>query len=123
METAVFVIDRAGVIHYSNAAGEKLIETRDGLNVCQGRLCAENPSAQNSLVRLVRAALTEKRARGGSLSVPRQHSTRPLLVKAMPITHKDDFWLSSPKARAVLFVSDPDTHVGEAVTGPWMPMA
>ena len=117
METAVFVLARAGLIHYSNAAGDRIIQKRDGLTVCQGRLCAENPSAQNALARLVRTALAEKGARGGSVSVPRQHSMRPLLIKAMPIVHKSDFWLNSPEARAILFISDPDTRAGEAVDG------
>jgi PAS domain-containing protein len=53
METAVFVVDGPGVIRYSNAASEKLLEKRDGLKVSQGRLCADNPSAQNSLAGLM----------------------------------------------------------------------
>ncbi len=35
----------------------------------------------------------------------------------MPIAHKNDFWLNSSEARAILFISDPDSQAGEAVDG------
>jgi len=117
METAVFVVDRAGVICFSNAAGDKLLAKRDGLKVSQGRLCAGDASAQNSLAALMRAALAEKGARGGSILAPRQRSTRPLLVKVMPIAQRSEFWLNSTQPCAILYISDPDLRSDDAVDG------
>jgi len=108
LETAILVVDRVGVICYCNAAGEKLLEKRDGLKVSRGRLYAANASAQNALAGLMRTALAEKGARGGSIPVPRQYSTRPLLVKVMPIAQRSEFWLSKTMPCAILFISDPD---------------
>jgi len=115
IETAVFVVDRAGVVRYSNAAGEKLLEKRDGLKVSQGRLSADDESAQNALAGLMGAALAEKGARGGSIPVPRQFSTRPLIAKIMPIAQRGEVWLNSTQPFAILFVSDPDSERGEVV--------
>ena len=115
METAVFVLDGTGVICYSNAAGEKLLEKRDGLKVSQGRLRADNSSAQNSLAGLMRKALAAKGGRGGSFPLPRQYSTRPLLVKIMPFAQKSEFWLNSTQPCAILFISDPDIPAGDVV--------
>ena len=115
METAVFVLDGAGVISYSNAAGEKLLEKRDGLQVSQGRLRADNPGAKNSLADVVQRALKPTGARGGSVSVPRRHSMRPLIVKIMPIAQRSELWLNSTQPCAILFISDPDALAGDAV--------
>ena len=115
METAVFVLDGAGVISYSNAAGEKLLEKRDGLQVSQGRLRTDNPGAKNSLADVVQRALKPTGARGGSVSVPRRHSMRPLIVKIMPITQRSELGLKSTQPCAILFISDPDTSAGDAV--------
>jgi DNA-binding CsgD family transcriptional regulator len=109
LETAVFVLDRTGVICFRNAAGEKLLKKRDGLKASQGRLYTDDSSTQNLLAGLTRAALAEKGARGGSLPVPRRCSTRPLLVKIMPIARRSEFWLNSAQPCAILFISDPDT--------------
>ena len=113
IETAVLVVDRAGVIRYGNAAGETLLEKRDGLKVSQGRLYADDLSAQNILAGLMRAALAEKGARGGSVPVPRRYSPRPLLVKIMPIAQSSEFWLNSAQPCAILFISDPEPLAGE----------
>jgi DNA-binding CsgD family transcriptional regulator len=119
IETAVFVLDRAGVICYSNAAGEKLVEKRDGLNVRLGRLFSDDPSAQNSLAELLQKALTAKGARGGSVSVPRRYSKRPLLLRVMPVPQSSEYWLNSAQPCAILFISDPDSRTaadaGEAM--------
>jgi len=115
IETAVFIVNRAGVICYSNAAGEKLLEKGDGLKVRQGRLSADDASAQNALAGLMRAALAEKGARGGTIPVPRQCSTRPMIAKIMPIAQRSDVWLNSTQPLAILFVSDPDPKPGEVV--------
>ncbi len=93
-DTAVFVLNKAGVIHYCNAAGENLLKERDGLKVVQGRLCTDNSSTQNSLTGLIRGALVERGARGGSISVPRQHPARPLHVKVMPVGQRNGFLAS-----------------------------
>ncbi len=110
METAVFVLDHVGAILYSNAAGEKLLEKRDGLRVSQRRLSSDVSSAQNSLAHLLQSALRTTGACGGSVAVPRQFSARPLLAKVMPVARKNGFWLDSTAARAVVFVTDPDSQ-------------
>ncbi len=114
IETGVFVLDRAGVVCYSNAAGAKLLEKRDGLRVSRGRLCADNSDAQDSLAGLMQQALKPTGARGGSVSVPRRYSIRPLLMKIMPIARRSEFWLNSTQPCAILFISDPDTLAGDA---------
>ncbi len=113
METAVFLLKEAGAVCYSNAAGLRLLESRDGLTVRHNRLVADSSSAKDSLARLIQAALAEKGARGGSAFLPRQRSARPLIVKAMPIARRADFWLGS-QTRAIIFVKDPDAASGEA---------
>lgn len=70
-------------------------------------------SAQNILAGLMRAALAEKGARGGSVPVPRRYSPRPLLVKIMPIAQSSEFWLNSAQPCAILFISDPEPLAGE----------
>ena len=115
IETAVFVLDRAGVICYSNAAGQKLLEKRDGLQVSRGRLRADSSSAQNFLAELMHQALKPQGGRGGSVSVPRRYSMRPLLVQIMPIAQRSGCWLNSTQPCAILFISDPDMLAGDVV--------
>ncbi len=115
METAVFLLTGTGAVCYANAAGLSLLESRDGLKVRHNRLFVDSSSAENSLASLIRAAIAEKGARGGSVSLPRRHSARALIAKAMPVARKTGFWLGSHhQARAILFVSDPDAPSGEA---------
>jgi DNA-binding CsgD family transcriptional regulator len=114
METAVFIIDASGAILYFNTAGAKLLQKRDGLKVSQGRLCAESSSAQDCLAGRLRKALTPKGGRGGFVAVPRKCSTRPLLVKIMPIVQRSEFFLNSPRPCAVVFAADPDAAAADA---------
>ena len=115
IETAVFVLDSAGIICYSNAAGEKLLEKRDGLQVTQGRLRADTTGAQNSFAQLVQQALKPQGGRGGSVSMPRRYSMRPLLAQIMPIAQRSECWLNGTQPCAILFISDPDTLAGDVV--------
>jgi DNA-binding CsgD family transcriptional regulator len=115
METAVLVLDGTGAISNCNTAGAKLLEKGDGLKVSRGRLCADDQSAQDRLAGYLRKALTPKGARGGSVLVPRRCSTRPLLIKIMPIAQRNEFWLNSTHPCAILFVADPDAAAGAAV--------
>ena len=110
--TAVLLLTRAGAISYCNAAGLELLEKRDGLKLNQGRLSACCSSTQNLLADLIRMALSEKGARGGSVAVPRQQSALPLIVRIMPFAQKGEFWLTIPDVRAILFISNPD-QMGE----------
>ncbi len=114
VETAVFVIDSAGVICYCNAAGERLLDKRDGLTVSQGRLCADEANAQDFLAGLVKKALTAKGVGGGAFSVPRRCSARSLLVRVMPVSERSEYWLGGVQPSAILFVSDPDAPTGGA---------
>ncbi len=115
-EAAVLLLGEEGTICYCNEAGIQLLRRHDGLAASRGRLCALDANAQNLLAGLVRAALAAKGARGGSIPVPRQHSARPLHVKVMPFAQKSAFWLSSPEVRAIVFVSDPESPAGDAVS-------
>ncbi len=114
MATAVLLIDRSGLIRYSNAAGEGVLEKCDGLKVVQGRLAADHSSAQDRLSGLMRAALADKGARGASTYLPRRSSVRPLLIKIMPVRQDNDFWVSSCQARAMVFISHPDAEQADA---------
>ncbi len=114
---AVFLLDGAGVISYANIVALRLLEKRDGLESIRGRLFANNTGAQNSLAEAIRAAIAEKRARGGCVCVPREHPARSLFVKLMPIAQGGEFWPNGYRARAILFVSDPDVPAGDAFDG------
>ena len=118
METAVFLLNGAGAVCYANAAGLHLLERGDGLKVRNNRLFADTSSVGHSLATLLRAALAEKGARGGSVSLPRRHSARPLIAKAMPMGRRTDFWLEN-QTSAILFVTDPDAASGNAADEPF----
>ena len=117
IETAVLLLDGEGQIYYCNAAGTKLLKRVDGLTASRGRLSAISSSAQMTLAGHIQNALAVKGARGGSVSVPRQHSARPLIVRIMPFAQKSDFWIAATGARAIVFISDPDRPDGDSITG------
>ena len=116
METGVLLLNGEGLIHYCNASGIELLNKCDGLTFSRGRLSAANSAAQTLLAGLIQTALAAKGARGGSVSLPRQNTPRPLLMKIMPFAQESDVWLAGSAVRAIVFISDPDAPVGDAVS-------
>jgi DNA-binding CsgD family transcriptional regulator len=114
--TAVLLLNEAGALCYCNPAGAELLKKHDGLIASRGRLSATNTGAQCQLAGAVRAALAPKDAKGGSVSLPRRHSARPLRVRIMPFGQRNDFWLAGPQVHAIVFVSDPDMPAARDAT-------
>ncbi len=115
LDTAVFLLNAKGVLYYSNAAGKKLLEKRDGLTEVSSCLVAVDRHAQTRFVKLMRSALVAMGAHG-SVALPRQHSPRPLIARVMPVAQKSDFLVSEEKASAIVFVTDPDWLAGDAIS-------
>ena len=115
LDTAVFLLNAKGVLYYSNAAGKKLLEKRDGLTEVSSCLVAVDRHAQTRFVKLMRSALVAMGAHG-SAALPRQHSPRPLIARVMPVAQKSDFLVSEEKASAIVFVTDPDWLAGDAIS-------
>jgi DNA-binding CsgD family transcriptional regulator len=108
LNTAILLLNEAGALCYCNPAGAELLKQHDGLTVSHGRLSATGSSAQCQLAGAIRAALAPEGGRGGSVSLPRRCSARPLRVRIMPFGQRSDFWLAGPQVHALVFVSDPD---------------
>jgi DNA-binding CsgD family transcriptional regulator len=116
LNTAVLLLNESGALCYCNPAGVELLKKHDGLIALQGRLSATDSSAQIQLAGAIRAALAPEGGRGGSVSLPRRHSARPLRVRIMPFGQRSDFWLAGPQVHAIVFVSDPDTPAARDAT-------
>jgi DNA-binding CsgD family transcriptional regulator len=115
LHAAAFLLDEKGAIFHCNCAATELLKVGDGITAVRGRLVATSANSQAHFAELVRAAVTPKEARGGSSSLLRKHSARPLIARVMPFGQRGDFWLTNPVVRAIVFISDPDQSPGDAI--------
>jgi len=82
---AVLVVDADGMLRHANGSGERLLRSREGLTVLNGRLIAQQSDAAKRLGELVAAATATETRSGGAMSLPRPGRRFPLALRIAPL--------------------------------------
>jgi len=80
---AMIILDRDGRLRHANAAGERILAQRCGLDVAAGRLIARDAVDSGRLQALIAAAAA---GAGGSMSVRRPGGRTPLSLTVTPVS-------------------------------------
>jgi DNA-binding CsgD family transcriptional regulator len=107
----VVLVDGAGRVLQVNGAAEAILAEGDGLTVAGGRLAAPTTAETARLRRLIgeadRTSRGEGAQAGGAMPLPRPSGKRPLAILVAPL-RSEDGPLETPRARAIVFVGDPE---------------
>ncbi|MGH6735504.1 MAG: helix-turn-helix transcriptional regulator [Methyloceanibacter sp.] len=108
LECAALIVDREMKVVVANAASERLLG--DGLCIHQGQLLATSSMHQQSVARLIHAALRGDAAADDleTIALPRPSGKKPLLVQAVPASPGSAMWSAPSGAAALVIVVDPE---------------
>jgi len=106
---AVFALNAAGKVIFMTSRAERLVQSKDGLLVHEGRLQTRMALQQPLLDRLIQAAVSPnaKEARGGWARLHRASGRRPYLALVSEFVAGEHLMDDFP-ARALVIVNNPD---------------
>ncbi|HXK61662.1 MAG TPA: hypothetical protein PLP42_17385 [Acidobacteriota bacterium] len=105
-------LDHDGRVARMNRAAEELLNKGDGLCTHHGRLTAVFDIESRRLHELIQSALRGIRSdgqAGGVMAIARKSTEKPYIVRVFALRSPVTF-VGAPRARVVLFVSDPGWH-------------
>lgn len=104
LQTAMVLLDSAGVVLFANRAARVLLDARDGVRLEHGKLAATTAPANQ----LLQSLLARSLGRGGSVvgggvAIERPQS-RPLIVRAVPVRLPEGQF---PRTAVAVLLTDP----------------
>lgn len=114
LQRGVFLVDETGLIYFANQTAERMLARGNGLRVKDKLLHADRSEDAARLLATiascVETASTGAGKPGGRVRVSRGQGLRPLSVLVIPLRPQAP-WSRLYRPSAILFVSDPDSHV------------
>ena len=102
------LLDRSGRVAHLNAAAERMLAERDGLQLANGRLTATSPHEHAALVHLIgRAAGEGDCCACGATTVSRPSGRRAWALIAAPL-RVEVAWLAPQRPAVVVSITDPE---------------
>lgn len=107
--TASILLDEEGRVVLMNAAAQRVVEERDGLELRNEQLAPMDPACRKRLRSMIVAAASPGgRDPGSALHLERRSGKRPLQVLVAPFLPAD---VRRSNARVLVLVTDPETQV------------
>ncbi len=107
----IIVLNESGTVKYANHAAEDIVRKKDGLYITPNGISAMVPGQSSKLRAMISGARSiangEGVAGGGSLSISRSSSDRPLSVLVAPLM-PTPVWALSQVPLVALYITDPD---------------